>query len=92
MIASSRFRFLIEAPDRRVEIAVDGEGWRACRRGEGYWWHDAALEPGRHQAILRCAGPRGGAETVRACLFLVAAEQPHAAVKRTARGALPARG
>lgn len=92
VVASSRLRFLIEAPNRRVEIAVDGEGWRACRRGDGYWWLDAALEPGRHQAFLRCEGPRGGAESVRVCRFLVSAEQPRADLKRTARGALHAEG
>lgn len=58
-IEASRCRFLIEAPERAVEIALDGGGWRTCRRGDGLWWFDGAgLEPGRHQALIRC--PEGG--------------------------------
>lgn len=85
VIAASRCRFLIDAPDRRVEIAVDGDGWRSCRRGDGYWWFDGSgLEPGRHQALVRCEGTRDGDESILSCRFLVAAS-PTPAPRRSDR-------
>lgn len=73
-IEPSRCRFLIEASERPVEIAIDGDGWRPCRRGDGVWWFDGSgLAPGRHQALIRCEGP-GGRGSRRACLFSVRAD------------------
>lgn len=73
VLDSSRCRFLIDAPDRPVEIAIDGEGWRSCRRGDGHWWLDwAGLEAGWHQVLVRCEGPRRDGETSLTCRFLVA--------------------
>lgn len=73
VVGESRCRFLIEAPERRVEIAIDGEGWAPCRLGGGYWWFDrAGLAPGRHQALVRCEGPGGRAPSQRTLRFLVA--------------------
>ena len=69
-IEPSRCRFLIEAPEGPVEIAIDGGVWRSCRRGDGLWWFDGSgLEPGRHQALIRCRG-----EARRACRFSVRAD------------------
>lgn len=87
VLDSSRCRFLIDAPDRRVEIAIDGEGWRSCRRGGGYWWFDwAGFEPGRHQALVRCEGPRGGEDSILSRRFLVA-PAPETTARRGDRGA-----
>ncbi len=74
VVEASRCRFLIDAPDRRVEIAIDGEHWDACRLGGGYWWFErSGLTPGRHQALIRCEGPSGRPPVQRAVRFLVAA-------------------
>lgn len=74
-IEPSRCRFLIEASSRAVEIAIDGDGWRPCRRGDGVWWFDGSgLEPGRHQALIRCEGTEGRAGSRRACRFSVRAD------------------
>jgi hypothetical protein len=73
VVGDSRCRFLIEAPERRVEIAIDGEGWSSCRLGGGYWWFDrAGLAPGHHQALIRCEGPDGREPSQRTLRFLVA--------------------
>ena len=72
VLESSRCRFLIDAPDRRVEIAIDGEGWSSCRRGGDHWWFDGSgLEAGWHQALVRCEGPGRGGESQLTCRFLV---------------------
>jgi hypothetical protein len=73
VLDSSGCTFLIDAPARGVEIAIDGDEWRPCRRGDGYWRHDwSRAEPGRHQAIVRCAGRPGGEPTIRVVRFVVA--------------------
>lgn len=73
-VDAPRFRFLIEAPERPVEIAIDGGGWRSCRRSDGLWWFEqGGLQPGRHQALIRCRGTAGRAEARRACRFRVRA-------------------
>lgn len=74
-VAASRCRLLIDAPAGCVEIAIDSEGWCSCRRGDGHWWFDSsALEPGWHQALIRCEGPRGGAASQLTRRFLVLEE------------------
>lgn len=73
VIDSSGCRFLIDAPESRVEIAVDGGPWDACRLGGGYWWYDrVGLGPGRHQAMVRCDGSRGGEPVLMTLRFCVA--------------------
>jgi hypothetical protein len=57
ILSSAACTFLIDAPARGVEIAVDGDDWLPCRRGDGYWRHDSLFTgSGRHQAVVRCAG------------------------------------
>ena len=71
-IGSSRCTFQIDAPGRGVAIAIDGDGWRSCRRSDGRWWYDWSCgEPGRHQAIVRCEGPAGAEPAYRVCRFTV---------------------
>ena len=73
VLDSSRCRFLIDAPDRRVEIAIDGEGWSSCRRAGDNWWFDwSGLGAGWHQALVRCEEPRRGGELNLTRRFLVA--------------------
>jgi hypothetical protein len=72
VLTSAACTFLIDAPARGVEIAVDGEEWRPCRRGDGYWRHDWFFpSPGPHQAVVRCAGPSGAEPAIRVCRFVV---------------------
>jgi hypothetical protein len=48
------YSFSIEGPASNVEIAIDGEDWRPCRKSGGYWRYDwSGYAPGRHQAIVR---------------------------------------
>jgi hypothetical protein len=71
-VAASRCVFLIDAPERGVEISIDGDDWRRCRRGDDYWRYDwTAAEPGRHAAVVRCARPESGEAAIRVCHFLV---------------------
>ncbi len=74
-VAASRCRLLIDAPDGCVEIALDSEGWCSCRHGDGYWWFDSSgLEPGWHQALIRCEGAHGGEAAQLTRRFLVLEE------------------
>ena len=70
-ITSPRYIFRIDA-SARVEIAIDGDDWRSCRRSDDYWWFDwSDYDSGRHQAIV-CSVPRAGEEpATRTCRFLV---------------------
>ena len=72
LITSSRYTFRIDGSAPRVEIAIDGDDWRPCRRSDDYWWFDwSDYDAGRHQAIVRVA-PQGEQESVtRTCRFLV---------------------
>ena len=82
-ISSSHCTFQIDAPERSVVIAIDGDGWRCCSRRDGRWWYDWPCgEPGRHQAIVRCEGAAGAAPLDRICRFLV---EPAAAPRRMQR-------
>jgi hypothetical protein len=64
--------FEIEAPQRDVAISVDGEGWSSCRRSGERWLYDwTCREPGHHQAVVMCEGPRGAEPTLRVCRFRV---------------------
>jgi hypothetical protein len=84
-LTASGCAFLIDAP-RAVEIAVDGGEWRPCRRGDGYWRHDwSCPAPGRHQAVVRCAGPDGAEPAIRVCRFVVAASPATVAKTRSRR-------
>jgi hypothetical protein len=77
LIASSCCTFQIDAPQRTVEIAIDGDGWRSCRRRDGCWWYDwPCAEPGRHQALVRCAGAGGAEPAYRTCRFVVGPAAP----------------
>ena len=77
LITSSRYTFHIDG-SARVEIAIDGDDWRPCRRSDGYWCFDwSGYDSGRHQAIVRTA-PLTGEPATRTCRFLVELPQSRA--------------
>ncbi|MBI3299005.1 MAG: hypothetical protein HYZ75_12615 [Elusimicrobia bacterium] len=46
-----------------VEISVDSEEWRPCRRAQGYWWYEwESTRPGLHCARARASRLSGGVE------------------------------
>jgi len=77
VLAAPSCTFLIDAPARGVEIAVDGDEWRPCRRSDGFWRHDRRFpDPGVHQAVVRCAGTGGAEPAIRVRRFFVAPAAP----------------
>jgi len=67
------YTFRVEtASPEPVEISIDGEGWKECRRSVGYWWYDwSEYQSGLHQAVVRVR-PRGREKTAsQTCLFRV---------------------
>jgi hypothetical protein len=83
-ILSPEYAFRVEtsSPDA-VEISIDGEDWRPCRRAVGYWWYDwSGYRSGMHQAVFRLR-PRGEEKTpTQTCLFRVDLAVPTGASSR----------
>jgi hypothetical protein len=72
LIRAPAYAFRIEADAPRVEIAIDGDDWRPCRRNDGYWWYEwSGYESGRHQAMVRGETRAGREAALRSCRFLV---------------------
>lgn len=71
-IASRGCVFHIEGPARRVDIAIDGDGWRSCRRSADHWsfsW--SGYSSGRHQAIIRSEPETGQEPMIETRRFVV---------------------
>jgi hypothetical protein len=44
-----------------VELAIDQNEWKPCRKAGGYWWYDwAGYQPGMHRAVARIHPQNGG--------------------------------
>lgn len=42
------------APERQVEVSIDGGAWRPCREAVGYYWYDwEPSELGEHRIVAR---------------------------------------
>lgn len=55
-----------------LEISIDDDAWRPCRRGEGCWSYEwTEYQPGRRQAVVRVRPHRKEKEPRQTCLFLV---------------------
>lgn len=55
-----------------LEISIDDEDWRPCRRGGGCWSYEwTGYQPGRRQATVRIRPRRRQREPRQTCLFLV---------------------
>lgn len=55
---------------RRVEVAINGGEWQACRSSVGYFWYDwRPEEPGRQELVARARSGKGRARKaeVRSC-------------------------
>lgn len=72
LITSRGYVFRVEGAARRVDIAIDGDGWRSCRRdGDSWWLNWTGYSSGRHQAIVRTEPETGRDEIIQTRRFLV---------------------
>lgn len=70
LISSRGYTFRISGQARTVEVAVDGDEWRPCRRASGVWWFDwSGYAPGRHQILVRARTNDRDGYTFRTCRF-----------------------
>jgi hypothetical protein len=53
----------ISAPAGECHVAIDGSGWRSCRREAGYFWFDWHPEPGTHHIVVRNRADNGWGHT-----------------------------
>ncbi|MFI5350590.1 MAG: hypothetical protein ACHQ2Z_13670 [Elusimicrobiota bacterium] len=60
-VVSREYTFRISAdPTADVEVSVDDEAWRPCRRAAGFWWHDwTGYREGPHSVVARISRQKG---------------------------------
>ncbi|MDP3541041.1 MAG: hypothetical protein Q8T11_01080 [Elusimicrobiota bacterium] len=55
-----------------LEISIDEDAWRPCRRGDGCWSYEwTGYQAGRRQAVVRVRPRRPESEPRQTCLFVV---------------------
>lgn len=73
-VAGPNYTFRIGAPDdvALVEIRLDAEDWKECRKAQGYWWYDwESTSAGPHSARARARRASGSLEICGVRRFVV---------------------
>ena len=55
-VTGTEYVIRLSAPAKaeRVEVSINQEDWRPCRKAGGYWWHDwSGYDEGEHEVVAR---------------------------------------